>query len=110
MAATKSKKTTLKKRKVGIDTSNEFSKSIIAIVKEHLPVILKYNPHLYQIILSAIDLSVLAMSENRYNRSIFSPEQSNQVSQQMQQPVIELNEETKKEVDDIINDILGTEE
>lgn len=104
-------------KKVEVHNPNEFTQSIMCIIREHLPVILKYNPHLYQVILSSIDLAILGMSKDpsglnkqfalipninddpRYRNGSQSNQQDNPVNR------VELTPETKLEIEDIISKV-----
>lgn len=66
--------------------NNEYIDSILRIINNELPIIYKYNKHLYQIILSAIELIMDKSYDNLKNN-------------------IEISEEVKKEVDEIISEI-----
>ena len=94
------KKNRKQKNIVKIESTNEFTNSLMCIIQEHLPVIRMYNPHLYQIMLSSIDLAILSMSKGNILNN-----QSDQQNNQMQQPKLNLNEETKTEIDDIIKQV-----
>ena len=64
----------------------EYVDSILRIIRDELPIIAKHNPHLHQLISSGIEL-VLDQSYRLFENSV------------------EISEETKKEVDEIIAEI-----
>lgn len=66
----------------------EYIDTIIKIIRDDLPIIAKYNIHLYQNILSAFEL-VLDQSRLYIQNNI------------------QISEETKKDVDEIISEIEG---
>ena len=68
------------------EDQKEYCDSLIRIISDELPIIAKYNTHLYQLIRSGIEL-VLDQSQKYFDDSI------------------QISEKTKKEVDEIIAEI-----
>lgn len=73
-----------------MDNQKEYVESLMRIINNELPIIVKYNKHLYQLFFSAIEL-ILDQSYN-FNNSQQSPDHL-------------LDSDLRKEVDEIVNSV-----